>query len=471
MKKIIMTLALLFIVLSITYTSNSYSIPSIKEWLAEVSKPYKGVTIRWITESTTPSLFIRDVLAPEFEEITGIKVEVEATSWDEMYRKSIADMEAGTGIYDLVYVEQDIIAFYAAKGYLTDIREFPERLWYPDYDIEDIFSLKYYIVDDKVLAVPFETFIKTYVYRKDLFNDPDERAAFKEKYGWELRPPKTWKEYAQIAEFFYRPEQGLYGHVAQAGTHPALWYEVVAETIFPTFGVHYWGITLARRASVEEGGAVNSRAAIAALTMYIDLLKYAPPGVKTYTWDEVGAAWVAGLPAQGLVYGDQLAKVIDPEISKVAGKIDVALPPVEPKYYKGGYVGYMDMGGFGIPHSSRNKEAAWLFIQWVTSKENAERMMRELGTSCTRRSLLFGPVADEIDEKYGFHYFEVMRKGVTMGLFEGAPPLPEHAIIVDLGYKILAKAIAGEVTPEECLNELAKAIDQKFIELGYTEDP
>ncbi|OYT61870.1 MAG: sugar ABC transporter substrate-binding protein, partial [Thermofilum sp. ex4484_15] len=283
-KKLVLTLAIILILL--TPTISLIAQPkqvTIKEWLAEVSKPYRGITITWITESTPPSLFIRDVLAPEFEKITGIKVKVEATSWDEMYRKSIADMEAKTGIYDLVYVEQDIIAFYAAKGYLTDIRTFPKKLWYPNYDIWDIFSLKYYVVNDKILAVPFETFIKVYAYRKDLFNDPKERATFKAKYGWDLRPPRTWEEYKQIAEFFYRPKQGLYGHVAQAATHPCLFYEVVAETIFPTFGVHYWGITLKRRASVEEGGSLNSPAAVAALTMYIDLLKYAPPGVRTYT--------------------------------------------------------------------------------------------------------------------------------------------------------------------------------------------
>lgn len=468
-KKLVLTLAIILILL--TPTISLIAQPkqvTIKEWLAEVSKPYRGITITWITESTPPSLFIRDVLAPEFEKITGIKVKVEATSWDEMYRKSIADMEAKTGIYDLVYVEQDIIAFYAAKGYLTDIRTFPKKLWYPNYDIWDIFSLKYYVVNDKILAVPFETFIKVYAYRKDLFNDPKERATFKAKYGWDLRPPRTWEEYKQIAEFFYRPKQGLYGHVAQAATHPCLFYEVVAETIFPTFGVHYWGITLKRRASVEEGGSLNSPAAVAALTMYIDLLKYAPPGVRTYTWDEVGAAWCAGIVTQGLIYGDQLAKAIDPKVSKVAGKIDVALPPVEPKYYKGGYIGYMDMGGFGIPISARHKEAAWLFIQWVTCKENAARMMEALGTSCIRRSLLFSPLADEIDKKYGFHYFEVMRKGVEFHLFEGAPPIPEHMIIVDMGYKILAKAIAGKVTPKQCLDELAHAIDAKFKELGYT---
>ncbi|MCB0226741.1 MAG: extracellular solute-binding protein, partial [Anaerolineae bacterium] len=74
------------------------------DWWAEAAAPYQGVTIRGISESTPPSKYVSEVLAPQFEELTGIKVEFEATSWDQMYSKAIQDMEANTGIYDFVYI-------------------------------------------------------------------------------------------------------------------------------------------------------------------------------------------------------------------------------------------------------------------------------------------------------------------------------------------------------------------------------
>src|SRR5690606_38567767 len=40
--------------------------------------------------------------------------------------------------------------------------------------------------------------------RKDLMEHPQERAAFKRKYGRELEPPKTLQEMRDIAEFFTR---------------------------------------------------------------------------------------------------------------------------------------------------------------------------------------------------------------------------------------------------------------------------
>ena len=68
-----------------------------------------GKTIRGVSESTPPSKFAADPIGKEFTKETGINVEFETTSWDQMYDKAIKDMEANTGIYDFVYIEQDII--------------------------------------------------------------------------------------------------------------------------------------------------------------------------------------------------------------------------------------------------------------------------------------------------------------------------------------------------------------------------
>ena len=90
-------------------------------WWATAAAPYKGVTIRGVSESTPPSNYVKDVLAKQFTEETGINVEFETTSWDSMYDKAIKDMETATGIYDFVYIEQDIIYAYLANNYLVDI--------------------------------------------------------------------------------------------------------------------------------------------------------------------------------------------------------------------------------------------------------------------------------------------------------------------------------------------------------------
>ncbi|MCA9886704.1 MAG: extracellular solute-binding protein, partial [Anaerolineae bacterium] len=166
-------------------------------WWAEAAAPYQGVTIRGISESTPPSKYVSDVLAKEFEEKTGIKVEFEVTSWDQMYDKAIKDMEANTGIYDFVYIEQDIVYSYLAQDYLTDITQSladNPALASPDFNIDDFTSFINYFKDPAtgdVYGVPMEAFVKVYLYRKDLFENPDIQAQFKEQYGYDLAPATT----------------------------------------------------------------------------------------------------------------------------------------------------------------------------------------------------------------------------------------------------------------------------------------
>ena len=59
-----------------------------------------------------------------------------------------------------------------------------------------------------------------------------------------------------------------------------------------------------------------------------------------------------------------------PTSRKVVGKVGVALPPLDDGVMAAaeagkGYIGYYDGGAFGIPHSSKNKEAALLFLQYI----------------------------------------------------------------------------------------------------------
>ncbi len=57
-------------------------------WWAAAAEPYKGTTITGISESTPPSRYAAEVLGPAFTALTGIKVNFEVTSWDEMYNKA-----------------------------------------------------------------------------------------------------------------------------------------------------------------------------------------------------------------------------------------------------------------------------------------------------------------------------------------------------------------------------------------------
>jgi multiple sugar transport system substrate-binding protein len=204
-------------------------------WWSEAGAPYAGVTIHGVSESTPPSNYVKDVLAPQFQELTGITVELETTSWDQMYDKAIKDMEAGSGVYDFVYIEQDIIYGYLANEYLVNltqaIADNPD-LAAPDFSFDNFTTFIDYFknADGDVFGVPMEAFVKVYLYRKDLFENPDIMAAFEEQYGYPLAPATTHEQYRDIAEFFtkYGEENGLelWGTTVQAASgHPSSFYE------------------------------------------------------------------------------------------------------------------------------------------------------------------------------------------------------------------------------------------------------
>ncbi|HEY66451.1 MAG TPA: extracellular solute-binding protein [Caldilineae bacterium] len=447
-------------------------------WWAKAAEPYKGVTIKGISESTPPSKYMQQVLAPAFEKETGIKVEFEVTSWDQMYDKEIKDMEAGTGIYDFIYIEQDIIYAYLARNFLVDLTAFMEEhpeLVYEDLDLDDFTSFIDYFKDDQghIYGLPFEAFLKVYLYRKDLFEDPEVQAAFKEKYGWDLRPATNFEEYAQIAEFFteWGQEKGLelWGTTVQAGSHPAAFYEM-AETIWPSWGVYNWGINMDTwKATSANGGALDSDRAKAALKFWVGMLKYAPPEATSSTWDEVAASFAAGRAAQGWVYGENAAWIaMDETRSKVVGKVGVALPPtasgvMEDAEAGRGYIGYYDGGALGIPHSSKNKEAAWLFLQWV-SRKDFQGDFAAAAARIVRKSTFDDPKVKEIDPKVDGYFTLMKEKGY---LFAGAPPFPFHAQIREVILPYVLKAIAGDMTPEEALDAAAQDVDAELVQLGY----
>jgi len=449
-------------------------------WYAKAAEPYKGVTITGVSESTPPSKYAAEVLAPAFEKMTGIKVKFEVTSWDQMYDKEMKDMEAGTGLYDFVYLEQDIVYAYMARNFLVDLdqmmKDKPE-LVRPGFNWDDFVAFANYFKDPKtghMMGMPMESFLKTVVYRTDLFGDPKIKEAFKAKYGYELAPATTFQQYRDIAEFFTQwgkdNNMELWGTVVQAHTgHVASWYEQV-ESILPAFGVYNWGINKDNwKACVANGGQMNSDRAKEALTWWLGNLKYAPPEATSSTWDEIAASFAAGRAAMGWEYCENLGWIgRDETKSKVIGKFAVALPPL----YKGvledakagkGYIGYYDGGAYAIPVGSKNKEAAFLWLMYI-GDPGIQAGWAIAGTRITMKATLDDPAVKEMDKQLG-GYFTFYKE--YSSLFAGAPPFPFHASVREVVAPFFFRAITGELTPSDALDQACAAAEEELVREGY----
>ncbi|MEZ4715104.1 MAG: extracellular solute-binding protein [Caldilineaceae bacterium] len=321
-----------------------------------------------------------------------------------------------------------------------------------------------------------EAFVKVYLYRKDLFEDPAIQEAFKAEYGYDLAPATTHQQYQDIADFFTKygedNDMELWGTTVQGNTgHSSSFYEFF-ETIAPSFGVYNWGINMDNwKASVENGGEMNSDKAKEALAFWVGLLKDAPPEATASTWDEVAASFAAGRAAQGWVYGENAAWIAtNPEKSKVVGNVGVALPPVsegvmEDAESGAGYIGYYDGGAFGLPVSSKNQLCTLLWMQYV-GQESVQADWAVAGSRIVMESTYDDPKVQAVDAETD-GYYTLMREDGP--LFRGAPPFPFHAAMVNTVQPFIWKALAGELTPEEALDQAAAAADAELVNLGYGE--
>jgi multiple sugar transport system substrate-binding protein len=453
------------------------------DWFVEAAKPYAGVAIRGISESTPPSNYAKDVLAPAFEKETGIKVEFETTSWDQMYAKPIQDMQANTGIYDFIYIEQDIIYTYLAQNFLTDLTQLlaeNPQLNAPTFDQAKFTSFidNFKDANGDIYGVPMEAFVKIMLYRKDLFEDPAIQAAFEAEYGYPLAPATTHQQYRDIADFFtkYGADNGLelWGTTVQGNTgHASSFYEFF-ETIAPSFGLYNWGISEVApgnyKACVANGGSMNSDTAKEALQFWVDLLPDAPPEATSSTWDEVAATFAAGRAAEGWVYGENAAWIAtDATRSQVVGNVGVALPPVSEGVMDAakagtGYIGYYDGGAFGIPYSSKNKEATLLWLEYI-GQESVQAKWATAGSRVVMDSTFDDPLVKAQDARTDNYYTLMRRDGP---LFKGAPPFPFHPQAQTTAQTYIWQALTGESTPSDALDQACVAVEEQLTQLGYS---
>src|SRR5205823_9502786 len=218
-----------------------------------------------------PARLLND-LGKEYVKMGGYSIEgdlVGATQWhDKIFTEFAAKGGADFPILDSQWIGEGV-----AGGHIMELTDWAQK----NVDLKDINppSLRSYGEypqgSGKLYGLPQEGDALAYVARKDLFEDPKEQAAFKSKYNRDLALAKTWDEYYDIAEFFHRPDQGLYG----TAMHFAAAYDAITcnfNQIFWSYGGELWD------GKAKVVGYLNGPAGVEALGYMQKLYKISPPG-------------------------------------------------------------------------------------------------------------------------------------------------------------------------------------------------
>ncbi|MFQ5984593.1 MAG: ABC transporter substrate-binding protein [Alphaproteobacteria bacterium] len=407
--------------------------------LEDATKPYSGTTLRTVGEALPPLEALAG-LKHKFEERTGIKVIVEQYEHEAAVDKVTLDLNARTGRYDFIIMPHRELGRFVERGHVASIDEFMNdaKLRNPDFKPEEVLyqrlwkEISWY--KGKPYGFPFTALTMYLWYRKDLLEDPNERAGFKAKYGYEMQVPADWKQYRDLAEWFTRPEEGFYGTAIQGKRHVALWYEWL------NFLYSFGGDMLKTDTGSECGPViVNGPEAVESLEYYKGLIQFSPSDTLNYFWDDAMAAMQQGRAFEVIMWNDATYAVEDPAQSTVSGRMGFDVVPAG----KGGKVGQVEGWTYLIPTYSKKKEAAFLFLQWMM--EYDQQLEQHVNGGATSRPDVYAhPEVKKIT------YTKASMDTNSVALPK--PTIPESPQMSEILVLALSDALAGRKTSKEALD-------------------
>lgn len=227
--------------------------------------------------------------------------------------------------------------------------------------------------DDVVLGLPYHDGPECLIYRKDLFEDVGEQVRYREMYKRPLRPPQSWPEFLQIAQFFHRPERGLYGTVFAA-------YPDGHNTVYD-FCLQLW--TRGGELFDADGNLqLDTPQAVEALTFYRGVLNgetAVHPQSRDYDSVKSGFAFARGEVAMMINWFGFAAMAETIAKSQVKGKVNIANIP---SGGKGQPVSLNAYWILGIAAHSAHKETAYQFLHHCASAPMDKLLTIEGGIGC-----------------------------------------------------------------------------------------
>jgi len=333
----------------------------------EAAKPLceDGKTITIVWEAGLQSLDPINFSGPKWEEETGCKIKVVEVATPDMFTKIMQEYRANTGAYDALNVIPAWMPDLAQAGALEQLDSYVDKYGYRDelQTIAATYRDNQMTVDGKIYGFPDDGDVFLMYYRKDIFARKDLQDAFLEKHGYDLIVPETWEQFIDIGSFLTDAlkSEGIYG--ASMFREPGYGNFMFQERFRNEGGKFF---------DADMKATVNTPAGVKVLNGWLTENKFMPAGVEKFGFVENLAVFVKGEAAMTISwppYGRFAAGYLANEEAlswvpktQIADKVGYALPP-------GGHPELAAGFALSVSSTSKNKEAAYLFIQWLNSEE------------------------------------------------------------------------------------------------------
>jgi len=363
-----------------------------------------------------------------------VKLDMVVMDLHELYDKTISKKGLANGDFDIAHISTDWVLegyshqdFEVLNPYINKNKpeDFP-RGW-----SKSLLTLQRF--GWEVVGLPFHDGPECFIYRKDLFESELEQTRFLGKYGKPLEVPKTWENFHQIAQYFNRPEDNLYGSIFAC-------YPDGHNTVFD-FCLQLW----TRGGSLTDKNGfiqLNTEAAISGLDFYRKIVNdktAVHPKSAEFESVAAGIAFSQGEAAMMINWFGFAAMCEVEANSKVKGKVDVGLlPAAEGKNSASLNVYWL----YTIAKGSKNKDLAYDFLRFALAQEQDKQLTLEGGIGC-RISTWNDPEINAIIPYY--HKLETLHEVANM-----LPQKQNWAAIAAIIDQMVLQALNTE-TPSEVL--------------------
>ena len=386
---------------------------------------------------------------PEFTKETGIRVEVDQLQYLKMRERQTLELPKDEGDYDLISYVVFSKADYVYADQLENLARFfmNPKLADPNYDAADLIDgyvanigvaggKKGYLPGPtgSLFGLPFGSETSILGYRKDIFDKHD------------LKVPETYEELLELVCLIPELEPGMGGLASRAASGHHASHAFLLH-LAPLGG---------RIFDDEWKPIVNNAEGVQAAEALKKIVNCGAEGSKTFGFAEAGASFLQGNSAMFLDSTVFAGQVNNPDKSKVVGLVEWAPHPV-------GVRAGSQTGGFGIgiPKNAQNKDAAFLLMQWLTSKK-ADKLIAMAGGNPSR----YSTHADgDVNEK--FPHMATFGEALKNADPDWRPIIPVWGKInADIG-TTMSKVLTEDLDIQAALDGVAERTRAVMDEAGY----
>ena len=380
--------------------------------------------------------------AAEFEERTGLELDIRIVASDEYFSNEIHGYLSGDGVAD-VYMSGPVLVWeHLDAGFVQPLDDLLDRAsddYRPDDFLHTLLTVNRWdgafgtpLGSGPLLEIPVncESYNLAYV------------PAHLEAAG--VGVPETWDEFFAAARA--AAASGSCRGFGQRGA--GVWH-----TMYTGFATQLWSYGAT---DFEDGRcAIASDAAVRATGDFLTALRAAgPEDWPTQRWYELALDFAKGRYALMVDSDHYVAYFDDPRYSDLVGEIAYAPPPSgsagrRPNLWTWSVV---------VNARTRDLESAWRFVEWATSTDFLRRSAYEGNMNPTRRSTWD-------DDEFRAHaqgwdgFYDVARDLVEDEATVLVTPAPNYRQVATRWVEALREAYAGRCELREGLEAAAADID------------